>query len=121
METTKLRSREENFLQKLTQIVLDNLTNEQFSVEELAVICGISRSQLHKKLKKTTGKSVSQFIREIRLEEAMKMLRQDVATMSEIAYRVGFNSPAYFNTCFKEHYGYPPGDRCYLQKRLSIQ
>lgn len=103
-------SREERFVQKLTQIVLDNLNNEQFSVEVLAVTYGISRSQLHKKLKKAVGKSISQFIREIRLDEGLKLLQKGDYTVSEIAYQVGFSSPTYFNTCFREFYGYPPGE-----------
>lgn len=56
------------------------------------------------------GKSSSQYIREYRLEKAMEMLQDKVATASEIAYRVGFGSPTYFNTSFREFYGYPPGE-----------
>ena len=54
---------QQSFLFKLREIVLDNLKNEQFSVEELASKYGLSRSQLHKKLKKSEGKSISQFQR----------------------------------------------------------
>ncbi len=100
----------EKLLNGLKQAVLDNLENELFSVEHLAEIVGISRSHLHRRLKKITGQSISQFVREIRLAEAMKMLRQDVATTSEIAYKVGFNSPSYFHKCFLEYYGYPPSE-----------
>ncbi|HMB64221.1 MAG TPA: AraC family transcriptional regulator [Eudoraea sp.] len=106
----KQNSRDQHFLEELRQLVLDNLTNEQFSVEQLADTHGTSRSYLHKRLKKLEQKSVSQFIREIRLKEAMKMLQQDLATASEIAYRVGSSSPTYFNTCFKDYFGCPPGE-----------
>ncbi len=98
------------FLRNLTKTVLDNLENEQFGVEELASQTGISRSHLHRKLKLLKGKSVSQFIREVRLEEAMKMLQHEVATASEIAYRVGFTSPSYFFKSFQKYYGFPPGE-----------
>jgi TolB-like protein len=67
-----------------------------------------SRFQLHRKLKQLKGKSVSQFIRDIRLEEARKMLAADVGTVAEIAYRVGFSSPSYFSKCFHDHFGFPP-------------
>ena len=97
-------------LKKLTEIVLDNLQNEQFGVEELSKQMGVSRSHLHRKLKLLKSKSVSQFIREVRLEEAMKMLKRDDATASEIAYRVGYSSPSYFHKCFQQYYGYPPGE-----------
>ncbi|TXN38294.1 helix-turn-helix domain-containing protein [Flagellimonas hymeniacidonis] len=96
-------------LKKLGAIVLENLDDEGFSVQTLAYSYGISRSQLHRKLKRIKGQSISQFIREIRLNEAMKMLRNDEASVSEIAYKVGFSSTSYFNTCFHKHYGYSPG------------
>ena len=93
-------NQDEQLLKGLKQAVLDNLENEQFSVEHLSQIVGVSRSHLHRRLKKLKGQSISQFIREIRLAEALQLLRQDVATTSEIAYRVGFNSPSYFHKCF---------------------
>ena len=99
-----------SFIPKLRQIVLDNLKEEQFSVEDLATEYGLSRSQLHKKLKKSIGKSVSQFIREVRLDEGLKLLRENDLTVSEVAYEVGFASPTYFNTCFKNYLGYSPGE-----------
>ncbi|WP_020529327.1 helix-turn-helix domain-containing protein [Flexithrix dorotheae] len=97
-------------LQKLKETVLANLANEQFGVEELAGEVGMSRSNLHRKLKGIEGKSISQFIRDVRLEEAMKMLKENVATTSEIAYLVGFNSSTYFHKCFNKKYGHPPGE-----------
>ncbi|WP_159039943.1 helix-turn-helix domain-containing protein [Christiangramia fulva] len=106
------------FIQRLKQLILENLQNEQFGAEVLASQYGISRSQLHRKLKKSTGKSVTQFIKEIRLHEAFKMLVNDESTVSEIAYKVGFSSPTYFNTCFKDLYGYPPGEAKF---RFEIQ
>jgi len=96
------------FLQKLTAIVEKNLTNEQFGVEKLAHEAGMSRSQIHRKLHDLTGKPTTQFIREIRLEHAMELLQNNVATVSEIAYRAGFGSSTYFSKCFHEYYGFPP-------------
>lgn len=100
----------EKFLKKLIAILETNLENEQFGVGQLADAMGLSRSQLHRKLNVITGKSTSQFIREFRLEKAMEMLQNNVATASEIAYKVGFSSPTYFNTSFHHYYGYPPGE-----------
>lgn len=117
MESQKLLSRDELFLKKITDAVLDNLQNEQFGVSELSDAVAISRFQLHRKLKLLKGKSVSQFIREVRLVEAMKMLQADIATASEIGYRVGFTSPSYFNKCFRDFYGYSPGET----KKRSIE
>ncbi len=98
------------FLEKLKKEVDDNLTNDQFSVEELAKNIGMSRSQLHRKLNTTTGQSVSQFIREYRLQRGMELLRVGDLNASEVADRIGFGSATYFNKCFNEYYGYPPGE-----------
>lgn len=98
------------FLDKMRDAVSANLTNDQFGVEELARNMGMSRSQLHRKLTTTTGQSVSQFIREYRLERAMDLLRQGDLTAAEVAERVGFGSATYFNTCFNEYYGFTPGE-----------
>jgi len=103
-------SMDEAFLKQLDAIVETHLEDEQFGVEELAKELGLSRSQLHRKLDGLTGKSTSQYIREYRLEKAMEMLQNNVATASEIAYQVGFGSPTYFNSSFNKYYGYPPGE-----------
>ena len=104
------QSIDEKFIEKLIEILETNLEKENFGVRQLADAAGVSRSQLHRKLKTINGKSTSQFIREFRLEKAMEMLQNNVATASEIAYKVGFSSPTYFNTSFNQYYGYPPGE-----------
>lgn len=102
-------SMDNEFIKKLIDIIEINLENEKFGVLELATEIGLSRSQLHRRLQDINGKSTSQFIREYRLQKAMDMLKQKTATASEIAYKVGFASPTYFNTCFNNYFGYPPG------------
>lgn len=110
MENELGLSRDAAFLKKLTEAVRSNLEDEQFGVAELSDAVAISRFQLHRRLKQLKGMSVSQFIRDIRLEEARKMLAADVGTVAEIAYRVGFSSPSYFSKCFHDHFGFPPGE-----------
>ncbi len=102
-------SMDQAFIKKLTDLLEINLENEHFGVQQLAEKVGLSRSQLHRKLKAITGKSSSSFIRHYRLRKAKQLLVDNVATVSEIAYRVGFSSPTYFNTCFRIYFGYPPG------------
>ena len=102
-------SMDELFLEKVHKAIENNLASYNFGVEELALEIGISRTHLHRKLKDLTGQSASQIIKEFRLKKAMEMLQNNVATSSEISYQVGFGSPSYFNTCFHEYYGYPPG------------
>lgn len=101
---------EHEFVKRLAKIVEANLQNEQFGVSELAREMKMSRSHIHRQLKTLTNLSVSQFIRNIRLEKAMEMLGETNDSISEIAFKVGFGSPAYFNHCFHEHFGLPPGE-----------
>jgi len=103
-------SRENIFIGKVTTVVEENISNEQFGVTELASKIGMSRSNLLRKIKKLTNLSVSQFISQIRLKNAMEILKEEDVTVSEVSYRVGFSSTSYFSKCFREHYGYPPGE-----------
>ncbi len=106
----KENSLEDIFIRKLSGILDLRLGDENFGITELATEVGLSRSQLHRRLKKISGKSTSLFIREYRLSRALEMLKGNEATVSEIAFRVGFKSPTYFNSSFKKKYGYPPGE-----------
>ena len=103
-------SQDESLLLKIDQFLDQNLEDENYGVAELVSSMAVSRTQLHRKLKSITGKSTSRYIREYRLKKAHDMLKNDVATASEIAYRVGFASPSYFSTAFRNFYGYPPGE-----------
>ncbi len=107
----------DQFLAIINQIIEDNIDNENFSVEDLAQKAGLSRSMLHRKLKKLTGKSASNHITELRLTHAKNFLENDVATVSEIAFRVGFSDPSYFNKVFKKHFNVSPGN---VRKKLTV-
>ncbi len=98
------------FIEQVEAIILENLANEQFGVSELANTMHMSRSNLLRKIKKQTQLSASQFIRQIRLKQAIALLKEGSSTVSEISYQVGFGSTSYFIKCFREHYGHPPGE-----------
>ncbi|MBE9488379.1 MAG: helix-turn-helix domain-containing protein [Bacteroidetes bacterium] len=100
----------ETLLDRIKQIILKHIESDRFGVSELAAELGISRSQLFRKIKTTFGKSASVLIREVRLDEGLKLLHDGDFTTSEIAYKVGFSSPSYFNKCFHDRYGFTPGD-----------
>ncbi len=110
----------ETLVDKLTQEIESNLNNDQFGVDSLAQSVGMSRSSLHRKLQKAVGISTSQFIREYRLKRALEILKQEDITASEAAYRVGFSSATYFSTCFREYYGYPPGEVKYRTEKATL-
>src|SRR6056297_441394 len=101
---------QEDFISHITRIISENIADEHFGVSELAAAVSMSRSNLLRKIRKNTGLSASQFIRQVRLEIAMEMLKNEPFTVSEVSYRVGFGSASYFIKCFREHYGYPPGE-----------
>jgi len=98
------------FIHKVEQTILEHIEDELFGVSELASEIGFSKSQLLRKIKAVTGKTASEFIREIRLQEAAKLILKENYTASEISYRVGFNSPSYFCKCFHDHFGVTPGE-----------
>ncbi|WP_394748953.1 helix-turn-helix domain-containing protein [Spongiimicrobium salis] len=99
-----------NFIEQAKALILENLSNEHFGVSELADAMHMSRSNLLRKIKKDKNLSASQFIRQVRLEEAMELLRESSTTISEVSHQVGFGNTSYFTKCFREHYGYPPGE-----------
>jgi TolB-like protein/AraC-like DNA-binding protein/Tfp pilus assembly protein PilF len=98
------------FIEQAEASILDNISNEQFGVSELAELMNMSRSNLLRKIKKQTQLSASQFIRQIRLQKALEMLEQTELIVSEISYQVGFGSNSYFIKCFREYYGFSPGE-----------
>jgi len=98
------------FIHKVKQTVLKHIEDELFGVNELASEIGFSQSQLLRKIKTVTGKTVAEFIKEIRLQEAAKLIKEGQYTASEISFQVGFNSPSYFNKCFHDYFGVTPGE-----------
>lgn len=98
------------FIKKLTEITESNLSDPKFGVVELANEAGTSYSNLRRKVHSLTGKSVNQFIREIRLDKAMELMQQEELTAAEVSFKTGFSSPAWFSNCFRQYFGYPPGE-----------
>lgn len=98
------------FINELTDVIAKNMANEQFGVTELAEAINMSRSNLLRKVKKSTNIPVNQLIREARLKRAMELLQNSASNVSEVSHQVGFNSTSYFIKCFREYYGYPPGE-----------
>ncbi len=99
-----------DFIKKAEAIILENISNEQFGVSELAELMNMSRSSLLRKIKTQTQLSASQFIRQVRIEKGLEMLQQTELTVAEISYQVGFGNTSYFIKCFREHYEYSPGE-----------
>lgn len=84
------------------------MDDESFGIAEICSAIGISRMQLHRKIKALTGKATSRYIRSIRLHKALQLLLQTSLNISEIAYEVGFRNHAYFSATFLEEFGLTP-------------
>jgi len=109
-EEKKLSNLDEQFMCKVIEVIEKHISEEEFSIEQFGKEVGMSRVQLHRKLKALSGKSASHYLRSVRLNKAKKMIEEQKGNISEIAYSIGFSSPAYFTRCFKEEYGFPPSD-----------
>ncbi len=109
-EKVQIGHLDQKFLDRVMKVIDEHISEEEFSIEEFGKDVGMSRSQMHRKLKALTGKSTSLYLRTVRLAKAKKMIEAKQATISEIAYQVGFASPAYFSRCFREEFGYAPSD-----------
>ncbi|HBI00474.1 MAG TPA: hypothetical protein DDY18_02495 [Flavobacterium sp.] len=103
-----INSVEEKFIEKLQLILNKELANSEFSSDDFAASIGMSRMQLHRKLKSLLGVSTSEFLRNERLKASTELLKKGKANISEIAYSVGFNDVSYFSKCFKEMYHCTP-------------
>lgn len=110
IENKKLSSIDEEFMRRVIAVIENHLSDEDFSTEEFGEELGMSRMQVHRKLKALTGKSAIQYIKTFKLDKARKMIKEKSGNISEIAYSLGFGSPAYFTKCFKEEFGYPPSE-----------
>jgi signal transduction histidine kinase/ligand-binding sensor domain-containing protein/DNA-binding response OmpR family regulator len=100
--------KEDTFINQLENLVLSEGSKSSYSIEKLCKDLGMSRTQLHNKIKALTGKSTSIFVRSLRLQKGKFLLENTSKTISEIAYDVGFNNPSYFTKSFTEEFGIPP-------------
>ncbi|MGJ8593218.1 MAG: hybrid sensor histidine kinase/response regulator transcription factor [Aquaticitalea sp.] len=103
-------STEAEFLNRLKLVMETHITDPEFSSEQFAEVMLMSRTQLHRKLKAIFGKSSSEIIRLQRLKLSLHLLHKSDATIAEIAYQIGFNTPSYFIKCFKDVYNCTPSE-----------
>lgn len=107
-EEIKIDSADEQFIKKATDLVERELSHPEFSVETLSRELGMSRVHLYKKVLALTGKTPIEFIRFIRLKRAAQLLEKSDLSVSEVAYRIGFNNPKYFAKYFKAEFNTLP-------------
>ncbi|MFB6457367.1 two-component regulator propeller domain-containing protein [Chitinophaga sp. Hz27] len=112
-----ISSADEQFIQQAIDIVEKNISNPDFSVEELSRALYMSRVSAYKKILGITGKSPIEFIRSIRLKRAAQLLEKSQLTVAEVAYEVGFNNPKYFTKYFKMEFNELPS--VYSKKKVD--
>lgn len=110
LEHTEFSNSEKRFLEKVNQLISENMDNPSFGVTELLTELAMSRTQLHRKLRALTDQSTSNYIRSVRLEHAYTLLKDGDYNVSEVAYLSGFNSQSYFSRCFTQQFGLAPSE-----------
>lgn len=103
-----VKTADDKFLERLNGLIKDRISDPTFNVESLSSEFGISRIHLHRKLRDLCKKTPTAYLRSVRLEHAAYLLRNKNMTVVDVAYAVGFNSPQYFASCFKEYYMVSP-------------
>lgn len=101
-------SLDEALLDGATNIIIENISNPDFTLDNLLKEMGMSRAQFYRKINSLTGQNPSYFIRTVRLKYASELLAQNKYTVKEVAYMTGFNSTAYFSKTFRECFGQTP-------------
>ena len=115
----EVSSLDEQFIQKLHKIMEENLSNTQFNLDYLSQEIGMSKATLYRKVKSITDLTPNEFIRNYRLEVAAKLLQETQLPISEVFVSIGFNSIAYFSTCFKNRYGVAPTEYMARNKKID--
>ena len=108
LDESRITSIDKKFLERVYKIITENISNSSCNVEFLAENLAISRVILHRKITSLIGESPVELIRRIRLKRAADLIEKNFGNITEIAYEVGFNNPAYFSECFKKQFGVSP-------------
>lgn len=103
-----VKGNDEVLMERIMKAVNKNFSNSDFNVDMLTEEVGISRAQLHRKMKELTGIPASEFLRNIRLEQAARLLKEQRINVTQVAYAVGFSNLAHFSTVFRKHFGMSP-------------
>ena len=101
---------DEAFLKKLNGIVVENMENPDFGLDEMASLLNMSRSSLNRKIKGVLDMTPNDYIRLERLKKAAQLLKEGEYKINEVCYMTGFNTPSYFTKCFQKQFGMLPKD-----------
>ena len=119
IEDKVVKGNDEVLMERIMKVINDHLSDSDFNVEMLTSEVGISRAQLHRKMKEMTGLPVSEFIRNIRLEQAVRLLKEQKVNVTQVAYAVGFSNLAHFSTVFRKQFGVSPTE--YIEQKAKSE
>ncbi len=114
------QTQDEIFLENLTSIINSKLYEANFKVELIADSLNMSYSSLYRKCQSLTGQTLVDFVRLMRLKKGAILITKYGYTISEVAFKVGFNDPKYFSKCFKKMYGKNPKDFGNEAKKIGV-
>ena len=112
-----LQENENSFIRQVATIISDNLSSGRLDISFIAGEMNMSTSSLYRKMKSLTGMGPNEFINKVKMKQAEEMLIQGKLSISEIAFRLGYSTPAYFRQCFKEEFGMPPSE--FVKRNLT--
>lgn len=110
MITEALSKLDNEFIEKITLLIEENLSSEKIDITYLSDKMCMSGSTLYRKMKALTGLSTNEYVRKVKMQNAERLLLEGKYNISEIAYKVGMNSTGYFRQCFKDEFGVSPSD-----------
>lgn len=108
VEKIEVKGNDEELMERIMKVVNENMSDSDFNVEKMCDEVGVSRTQLHRKLKEMTGVPTSEFLRNIRLNEAARLIREHKINITQVSYMVGFANNSHFSTAFKKYFGMSP-------------
>ena len=110
VEKVEVKGYDEELMERIMKVVNENLSDSDFNVEKMCDEVGVSRTQLHRKLKEMTGVPTSEFLRNIRLNEAARLIKEGKINITQVSYMVGFANNSHFSTAFKKYFGMSPSE-----------
>ncbi len=116
IENIEIKSQDDILMQKVMQIIRDNISCRDLNVEMISDTIGISRVHLHRKIKEITGLSARDYLKNTRMKQASYLLTDKTLSISEVAYAVGYSNPGHFSSSFKAFYGVSPSEYAHRQK-----
>lgn len=117
VEQRKIQTPDDALMLRVMEVINENIGDSDLSVDMIAQKVGISRVHLHRKMKELTNQTPHSFIRNIRLQQAAKLLKDGKQSITDVMYACGFSNSASFSTMFKNLYGCSP--REYMQNAMK--